>query len=121
MIVYRFTTEQWSTSLQASGYAARWNAKGRLVIYTIASRSFACLENLVHRSGEWKGKMYKVMLIEFANKIKMDVIEAGDFKKNLEQINNFFYCQSLAFRWLNNATTAILKVAAVIIKKSIII
>ena len=47
----------------------------------------------------------------------MDTIEAGDLKKNWEQINSFFYCQSMAFSWSNNATTAILKVPSVIIKK----
>ena len=117
MMVYRITTEEWCKSLQASGNAARWNARGRFVIYTAGSRSLACLENLVHRSGEWQGKMYKVMLIEFPDKIKMDTIEASDLKKNWEQINNFFYCQSMAFNWLNNATVAILKVPSVIIKK----
>lgn len=117
MIVYRITTEQWSKSLKASGYAARWNAKGRFVIYTAGSRSLACLENLVHRSGEWQGKMYKVMLIEFADKIKIDTFETGDLKKNWEQISNFSYCQSMADSWLKNATAVILRVPSVIIKK----
>lgn len=117
MIVYRITTEQWSKSLHASGNPARWNAKGRFVIHTAGSRSLACLENLVHRSGEWQGKMYKVMLIEFPDKIKMDTIEVASLKKNWMEINQFSYCQSVALQWLNDATAAILKVPSVLIKK----
>ena len=117
MIVYRITTEQWCKSLKASGNPARWNPKGRFVIYTAGSRSLACLENLVHRSGEWQGKLYKVMLIEFPDKIKIESIEVDDLKKNWEQINNFSYCQSMSIKWLDAASTAILRVPTVIIKK----
>ena len=117
MIVYRITTEQWSKSLEASGYAARWNAKGRFVIYTAGSRSLACLENLVHRSGVWQGKRYKVMLIEFSDNIRMDTIETEDLIKNWERIGYFSYCRTKAGKWLNSGTAAILKVPSVIIKK----
>ena len=117
MIVYRITTEQWSKSLQASGYLARWNPKGRLVIYTAGSRSLACLENLVHRSGEWQDKLYKVMLIELPDKITIHTIDPGKLKKGWEQVNNFAYCQLTAADWLNDATAAILKVPSAIIKK----
>ena len=117
MMVYRITTEEWCRSLQASGNAARWNARGRFVIYTAGSRSLACLENLVHRSGEWQGKMYKVMLIEFNDNIKIDSIEVDDLKKNWERIDNFSYCLAKASNWLNEGTSAILKVPSVIIKE----
>ena len=117
MIVYRITTEQWSKSLQASGNPARWNAKGQFVIYTAGSRSLACLENLVHRSGEWQGKMYKVMLIKFPDKIKIDTIEEASLKNNWQQFNNFSYCQSMANKWLTKSTAVILRVPSVIIKK----
>lgn len=117
MIVYGITTEQWSKSLQASGSPARWNAKGQFVIYTAGSRSLACLENLVHRSGEWQGKMYKVMLIKFPDKIKIDTIDETSLKNNWQQFNNFSYCQSMANKWLTESTAVILRVPSVIIKK----
>lgn len=117
MMVYRITTEEWCASLQASGNVARWNAKGRFVIYTAGSRALACLENLVHRSGEWQGKMYKVMLIEIPDNIKIDNIEEEDLKKNWERIDNFYYCQTKAGKCLNEGTAAVLKVPSVIIKK----
>ena len=117
MMVFRITTEEWCTSLQASVNAARWNAKGRFVIYTAGSRSLACLENLVHRSGVWQGKMYKVMLIAFNDNIIIDSIEIDDLKKNWERIDNFSYCHTKASKWLNEGTAAILRVPSVIIKK----
>ena len=52
MRVYRITLARFSTNLYASGFVARWNSEGTFVIYTAGSRSLACLENLVHRSGE---------------------------------------------------------------------
>jgi RES domain-containing protein len=117
MIVFRITTEQWCKSLTASGYPARWSAKGRFVIYTAESRSLACLENLVHRSGEGNNGLYKVMVIEIPDSIKIEVIEAASLKKDWHTIYNYVYCQSLGNKWLNEGKSAILQVPSVIIKK----
>ncbi len=117
MIVYRITTEQWSKSLTASGYPARWSAKGRFVIYTAESRSLACLENLVHRSGEGNNALYKVMLIDIPDNMKIENLDESSLKKNWHTMENYFYCQSLGSIWLNESTAAVLKVPSVIIKK----
>jgi len=117
MIVFRITTEQWSKTLRASGNVARWNAKGTFIIYTAANRSLACLENLVHRSGEWQGKAYKVMIIEFPDKLKITKIEITDLKKKWEQFDQFTYCQQVADKWLKENKTCVLRVPSVIIKK----
>ncbi len=116
MIVYRITKEEYSTLLKASGYPARWNAKGSFVIYTAETRSLACLENLVHRSGEGNNALYKVMLIQIPDNLKMEVINIADLKKEWQKIENYFYCQQLASGWLNDFKTAVLKVPSVIIK-----
>jgi RES domain-containing protein len=52
MEVYRISLARWTTALTASGNAARWNSKGKFVIYTASSAALACLENVVYRSGE---------------------------------------------------------------------
>ena len=52
MLVYRITKTMYADRLVASGGAARWNSRGQFVIYTAATRALACLENVVHRSGE---------------------------------------------------------------------
>ena len=117
MNVFRITTAQWSKSLTASGYPARWNAKGRFVIYTAGSRALACLENLVHRSGEGNNALYKVMVIEIPDTILIEEIQTSDLKKDWHLIDNYPYCQLLGGKWLNEQKSAVLRVPSVIIKK----
>ena len=85
MNVYRITQIQFSNSLTASGLAARWNYGGSFVIYTAESRSLACLENLVHRSGEGRNDLFKIMVIEIPDKLSVEKIELASLKKKLEQ------------------------------------
>lgn len=117
MTVYRITTEQWSKSLTASGYPARWSARGHFVIYTAESRSLACLENLVHRSGEGNDALYKVMLIEIPDTLTVESIDLRSLKKDWHTSDNYLYCQSLGSKWLNELRSAVLKVPSIIIKK----
>lgn len=117
MIVYRITTEKWSKSLGATGYAARWNNKGNLIIYTAESRSLACLENLVHRSGEGNNALYKVMLIDIPDKLAIEIIRIDVLKKNWYAIENYPYCQALGAKWLTELKTAVLQVPSAVIKK----
>jgi len=117
MNVFRITTAQWCKSLTASGYPARWSAKGRFVIYTAGSRALACLENLVHRSGEGNNALYKVMIIEIPEKVAIEVLDETTLKKDWHNINQYAYCQSLGSKWLNESETAVLKVPSVVIKK----
>ncbi|GMU86690.1 MAG: hypothetical protein AMXMBFR48_19310 [Ignavibacteriales bacterium] len=59
MKIYRITTEEWAGKLKPSGFAGRWNFEGDYVLYASEHRSLACLENLVHRSGNpYAGKFY---------------------------------------------------------------
>ena len=116
MTVFRITTEKWSNSLTASGYPARWNAKGSFVIYTAESRSLACLENLVHRSGEGNNRLYKIMVIEIPSNLKIEELDKASLKKDWHTIDNYPYCQALGAKWLNALTSAVLKVPSVVIK-----
>lgn len=117
MKVFRITTIQWSKKLSASGYPARWNAKGNFIIYTAESRSLACLENLVHRSGEGENSLYKVLVIDIPETLSMEVIETSALKKDWYSFDNYADCQSIGARWLNDAKCAVLKVPSIIIKK----
>lgn len=117
MIVYRITTAQWSKQLQASGNIARWNARGNFVIYTAGSRSLACLENLVHRSGEMCSKQYKVMLIEIPDSINMEEILLKSLDIDWKNLTNFSYCQSIGTKWLIAGKAAVLKVPSIIIEQ----
>jgi RES domain-containing protein len=117
MRVYRITTAQWSKQLQASGNVARWNTRGSFVIYTAGSRALACLENLVHRSGEMSGKHYKVMLIDIPDSIVVEEILIKSLDKDWRSLTNFSYCQNIAAKWLSEAKSAILKVPSIIIEQ----
>jgi RES domain-containing protein len=116
MIVYRIAKEEYSTALKASGYAARWNYKGSFVIYTAESRSLACLENLVHRSGEGNNELYRVMIIQVPDNLKVHSIEEVNLKPKWQNFENYSYCQDIGSDWLSEGKTAILKVPSVLIK-----
>ena len=115
MIVYRITTAQWSNKLIASGNAARWSSKGFFLIYTAQSRALACLENLVHRSGEGSNALYKVMLINVPDSLKIEVLELKKLKK--DWYKNYAYCQSIGNSWLNENRTVMMKVPSVVIQQ----
>lgn len=116
MIVYRIAKQEYSKVLRASGYAARWNAKGSFVIYTAESRSLACLENLVHRSGEGNSALYKVMLIQIPDILEIEIIDVTKLKPGWQKIENYAYCQNMASAWLSAGKRPILKVPSGLIK-----
>jgi RES domain-containing protein len=117
MTVFRITTEQWSKQLTASGYPARWNSRGNFIIYTAQSRALACLENLVHRSGEGNNALFKVMVIEVPDSIKVDVVDIKTLKKDWYAIANYAYCQSIGNQWVIDAKTAVMKIPSAVIKQ----
>ena len=117
MIVYRITTTKWSKLLTASGNPARWSERGRFVIYAAENRSLACLENIVHRSGEGFNHAYKVMLIEIPDSIFIATIDESLLKKEWHTMEKYPYCQSIGAEWLNEMKSAVLKVPSVIVKK----
>ena len=115
MIVYRITTDKWCRNLQASGNSARWNSRGSFMIYAAGSRALACLENIVHRSGEMSCKIYKVMLIEIPASLEIQEIKKSSLHKDWKSLTNYSYCQQKGNQWLKEGTTCILKVPSVII------
>ena len=113
MKVYRITLAKWSSELIASGFPARWNSKGSFVIYTAGSISLACLENVVHRSGEGLNQNFKVIIIEIPSKVKISTIEVD----NLTNFDLYSQTQKLGDKWIREQKTAVLKVKSSIINK----
>ena len=64
MLVYRIVLEKYA-SLYASGVEGRWNSSGAKVLYTASSRALACLENVVHRSGEGLNDLFRTLVMIF--------------------------------------------------------
>jgi RES domain-containing protein len=116
MLIYRIVKEEYSKELKASGNAARWNKKGTYAIYTAESKSLACLENLVHRSGEGNNALYKVMVIKVPDNLKIESIDPINLKKGWQKIEHYNYCQNIGTTWLLSFKTAVLKVPSAIIK-----
>jgi RES domain-containing protein len=116
MTVYRIAKEEYSTALKASGYAARWNHKGSFVIYTAESRSLACLENLVHRSGEGNNSLYRVMIVQIPESIGITILDEGKLRPDWKNPESELYCRNIGADWLSTSVTAILKVPSVLIK-----
>ncbi|WP_020599226.1 RES family NAD+ phosphorylase [Spirosoma panaciterrae] len=115
MRVYRITKAAYASRLVASGGAARWNSRGQFVIYTAASRALACLENVVHRSGEGLLDDFRVMEIEVPDSIAITVIRPETLAENWFDFQQYDSCQQIGGEWLRKGQTALLKVPSAII------
>lgn len=115
MEVFRITKVQYADRLVASGGAARWNARGRFVIYTAATRALACLENVVHRSGEGLQETFRVMVIQLPDTVRMDTISPDTLPPDWFAYTNYAQCQQLGEDWLQRGQAAVLRVPSAII------
>lgn len=118
MEVYRITKLKWAGHLNASGHQARWNSGGVKVIYTAASRSLACLENVVHRGETGLETEYRTMVIYIPDILPMEQI----FTKNLPtgwgltDPLTLKFSQQLGDQWISAKQTAVFKVPSAIVK-----
>jgi|SRR6056297_694572 len=115
MIVYRITTEQWANQLHASGYAARWNSKGNFVIYTASTRALACLENLVHRSGEGLNRIFKTVEIDIPGSLTIQNVLRTQLKDDWTKRENYFQTRTIGDEWLKEKKSPILRIPSAII------
>ncbi|MCF8258448.1 MAG: RES family NAD+ phosphorylase [Flavobacteriales bacterium] len=115
MEIYRITLARYSESLSASGRAARWNSKGRQVVYAAQSRSLACLENLVHRSGLALQQDFRTVVIKVPDAGHVKVLSDGELPDNWKSFMNLASCQSLGDDWLSKQESLLLRVPSVII------
>ena len=116
MLVYRISMAHRADSLTASGYPGRWNSKGKYVIYTAASRALACLENVVHRSGEGLQSNFKVTTIHIPDKLRIKEISIADLPNEWYSIQNYIVTQQQGDQWLEKTESAILKIPSAIIQ-----
>jgi RES domain-containing protein len=116
MVVYRITLAKWADKLTGSGYPARWNDKGYYVIYTAESRALACLENLVHRSGEGLNESFRFIEIDIPDSVSANRIYPEKLPADWHLIQGYPACQTIGKRWLENQKSCILKVPSSIIE-----
>lgn len=115
MLVYRITKAVYADRLVASGGAARWNYRGQFVLYTAASRALACLENVVHRSGEGLMEVFRVMVIEVPDTLAITTIELDSLPGGWTDFQQYARCQERGSDWLQRGQTAVLRVPSAII------
>ncbi|MCP4122708.1 MAG: RES domain-containing protein [Bacteroidetes bacterium] len=116
MQVFRISLKKWSKSLIASGMGGRWNSDGMRVIYTAESRSLACLENVVHRSGEGLNAVFNVLAIEIPDDLNLQHVDPAVLNKAWYKSVRCPKCRQLGDKWLKQRECAILKVPSAIIK-----
>ncbi|MEZ0484041.1 RES family NAD+ phosphorylase [Fibrella aquatica] len=115
MEVYRITRAIYTDKLVASGGVARWNTRGRFVIYTAGSRALACLENVVHRSGEGLQELFRVMVINVPDVLPVEVVSLAELPMDWADYQNYDICQQIGEQWLKRGIAPVLRVPSAIV------
>jgi len=119
MEVYRITHRKWSGKLTVSGFPARWNSAGILMIYTGCSRSLACLGSVVHRGSSDFLIPFIIMEICIPAELEISEISINDLPDGWNKNGDPGYrkCQPFGDKWISESGTAVLKVPSAIIPR----
>ncbi|MBC7893544.1 MAG: RES family NAD+ phosphorylase [Sphingobacteriaceae bacterium] len=115
MHVYRICLARWADALSASGQAARWNSKGKLVIYTAANRALSCLENVLFRSGEGPMKAFRVLTIEIPDDVPVEIFDETRLPEHWVSFQEVDGTQAFGDEWLRSGRTAVLKIPSALL------
>ena len=117
MELYRIVKQEYAGSLYASGLANRWNKSGQKVIYTAGSRSLACLENVVHSSGEALREKFTVIVIYLPDSLAISSLHIANLPEDWYKKARHPACQQLGSEWYESMKTAVLKVPSAIVQE----
>ena len=115
MEIYRICLAKYASELVASGNPGRWNLRGQLVIYAAGSRALACLENVVHRSGEGLNDLFKVVVIGFPDDLAGEEFALADLPAGWQSPAHYARCQPLGAAWYARRAAAVLRVPSSVI------
>ena len=115
MEVFRITLTEYADELHASGRSNRWNYQGEKVIYTASSRSLACLENVVHSSGEALSQHFSVVVIYIPDNSSMEVIQLDQLPNDWNQTIRSKTCKNFGSGWIKSNHSLLLQVPSSII------
>lgn len=115
MQTYRICLARWADTLGASGQAARWNSKGKFVIYTATSRALACLENVLCRSGEGGMEAFRMLTIEIPDEVPVEVFDETRLAENWVAFEEHDGTQAFGDEWLRSGRTAVLKIPSALL------
>ena len=119
MLVYRILLAKYANELIASGRAARWNPNEVKMIYTAASRSLACLENVVHRNQIGLSQIFNLLTIECPDRIKIKIIRPSDLPANWADFDQMHITQQIGEKWIKERESAILQVPSSIVEAEV--
>ena len=115
MEVFRISAPRYAQRLTASGVANRWNTAGQYVIYTAATASLACLENVVHRGAEGLQAPFKLMRLVIPERVLLEEVTAERLPAGWQQVTSYPQCQAIGGAWYQLRRSAVLKVPSAII------
>ena len=115
MEVFRISAPRYAQNLTASGVANRWNTAGQYIIYTAATASLACLENVVHRGAEGLQAPFKLMRLKIPDQLLIEEVPAEMLPAGWQQVTSYPQCQEIGSAWYALRRSAVLKVPSAII------
>jgi RES domain-containing protein len=115
MEVFRISAPRYAQTLTASGVANRWNLAGQYIIYTAATASLACLENVVHRGAEGLQAPFKLMRLEIPDQVLIEEVPPAMLPAGWQQVTSYPQCQEIGSAWYQLRRSAVLKVPSAII------
>ena len=115
MEIYRICLAKYASELVASGNPGRWNLRGQLVIYAAGSRALACLENVVHRSGEGLNSLFKVIRINVPDALLIEELTLDQMPPDWQLPRHYARCQPLGTAWYQRQMAAVLRVPSSVI------
>jgi RES domain-containing protein len=113
--IYRICLAKYAGELVASGNPGRWSLRGQFVIYAAGSRALACLENVVHRSGEGLNSLFKVIRIEVPDTLAVEELPLAQLPPDWQPTSAYARCQPLGADWYRRQAAAVLRVPSSII------
>ena len=119
MQVFRIILAKYADKLIASGRAARWNPNDVEMIYSASSRSLACLENVVHRSGKGLNQVFDVLTIDIPRHIKIKKILLEDLPADWKDYDRVYLTQRMGEKWISENHTAVLQVPSSIVSEEV--
>jgi RES domain-containing protein len=115
MILYRFTSEKYSTDVSGEGakrFGGRWNSKGIPVLYTSAAISLSLLELLVHSASYDELKSKRLVTIETPEKL-LENLPSNKLKKKWQ--TDIGYCRFIGDSFLLEKKSLLMKIPSAII------
>jgi RES domain-containing protein len=113
--VFRISAPWYAQRLTASGVANRWNTAGQYIIYTAATASLACLENVVHRGAEGLQAPFKLMRLDIPDQVLIEEVPPAMLPADWQLVTSYPQCQEIGSAWYQLRRSAVLKVPSAII------